>query len=456
MLLRPRETQTPVEVFMKYGVALVTAFFVAVMMVPLAAGQSQKSPLFLVPPLLAKPTATSVTVSVVAGSDTVACYVRYGEESTQKASWAKTPQTTVAPGNTGEITLSPLKTDSRYRYEVLAAKGDGKQFTPEGEGFFRTMRSGPPFSFVLFSDSHLTPFNRERVDILKSVGASAAARKPDFAVMLGDNIQTFTSHGGPLGERSQGITLYRILRHALADFAPAGPVFMANGNWEGENGWHPQDRRQWAADARKAYLPGPDDKTYPQGGSPNQDYYAYTWGNALFVVLNVTGYTKIDHGHTTGVGKADDWTLGEEQKAWLKKTLAASKERWKFIMMHHTVGGNAGDDVNTRYGRGGGRAAKVGEQATVHEWMKQYGVQVLFYGHDHVFTDIPVDGIHYICVGSAGAPWKFATDETGYTKYWPESGYTLVEVGTDSAKISFVDPTGSAKEGRILNTITIR
>jgi 3',5'-cyclic AMP phosphodiesterase CpdA len=441
---------------MKYGFMLCAAFLAFVMVLSPAVGQSQKNSLFLVPPLFSRPTATSVTMSVVAGNDSIACYVRYGAESTPKTDWARTPQISVAPGNTAEITINPLKADSRYRYEVLVAKGDDKQFTPEGEGAFRTTRSAPPFSFVLFSDSHLTPFNRERVDILKSVGTSAAARNPDFAVMLGDNIQTFTSHGGPLGERSHGVTLYRILRYGLADFVPAAPVFMANGNWEGENGWHPQDRRQWAADARKAYLPGPDDKTYPQGGSPNQDYYAYSWGNTLFVVLNVTGYTKTDHTLGSQVGKADDWTLGEEQKAWLRKTLAASKERWKFIMMHHTVGGNAGDDVNTRYGRGGGRAAKVGEQAVVHEWMKQYGVQALFYGHDHVFTDIPVDGIHYICVGSAGAPWKFATEETGYTKYWPDSGYTFVEMGTDSATISFVKPDGKGGQGQVLHSLTIK
>jgi 3',5'-cyclic AMP phosphodiesterase CpdA len=441
---------------MKYGSLLCAAFLAVAMILLPEVGHSQKNPLFLVPPLLSRPTATSVTVSIVSGNDSIVCYIRYGEEGAQKSDWAGTPQITVGPGRTAAISLSPLKADSRYKYEVLAATGDGKQFAPEAEGAFRTMRSGPPFSFVLFSDSHLTPFNRERVDILKGVGASAAARKPDFAVMLGDNIQTFTSHGGPLGERSQGITLYRILRQALSEFVPVAPVFMANGNWEGENGWHPRERRQWANDARKAYLPGPDDLTYPQGGSPGQDYYAFTWGNALFIVLNVTGYTKIDHVHTIGIGKPDDWTLGEEQKEWLKKTLAASKEKWKFIMMHHTVGGNAGDDVNTRYGRGGGRAAKVGEQAVVHEWMKQYGVQVLFYGHDHVFTDIPVDGIHYICVGSAGAPWKFTTDETGYKQYWPESGYTFVDVGTDLVRISFISPGSSGSQGQILHTFTIR
>jgi len=33
-------------------------------------------------------------------------------------------------------------------------------------------------------------------------------------------------------------------------------------------------------------------------------------------------------------------------------------------------------------------------------------VQIFFYAHDHVFTDMVVDGIHYTLPGSAGAPWK--------------------------------------------------
>lgn len=55
--------------------------------------------------------------------------------------------------------------------------------------------------------------------------------------------------------------------------------------------------------------------------------------------------------------------------------------------------------------------------AVVHDMMLKYGVQILFYGHDHVFTDMVVDGIHYALLGSAGAPWRFGTAETGYEKY---------------------------------------
>ena len=119
------------------------------------------------------------------------------------------------------------------------------------------------------------------------------------------------------------------------------------------------------------------------------------------------------------------------------------------------MGGKAGDDLNSRYGRGGGRAAYTGEQALIHKWMKMYDVQTLFYGHDHVFTDIPVDGIHYVCVGSAGAPWKFTEEETGYRTFWTPSGYTWVDVHETLVKVSFIGTDIPDPKGRVLHSFEI-
>jgi len=315
--------------------------------------------------------------------------------------------------------------------------------------------TGSPYSFALISDSHITPFNRERLQIISQAASSILTRKPDLFFMLGDNIQTFTSHGGPMTEERFGSQLYLLLRQGLGVLPSSVPTFVVNGNWEGENGWHSERERGWAKQARKAFIPNPGADTYPEGGSVDQDYYGFIWGDVLFLVLNVTGYTPLDHGLGSPIGKADDWTLGEKQKRWLFEQLSGSKARWKFLLAHHTVGGKAGDEVNSRYGRGGGQGAKMGEQAVLHGWMKQFGVQAFFYGHDHVFTDIEVDGIHYVCVGSAGAPWKFPEAITGYKRYWPDSGYTWVDVSRDQAKISFVTPDSRLPEGNVLNTFEI-
>ena len=116
------------------------------------------------------------------------------------------------------------------------------------------------------------------------------------------------------------------------------------------------------------------------------------------------------------------------------------------------MGGAAGDEMNSAYGRGGGQAANVGEQAIVHQLMQDYGVQIFFYGHDHVFTDIIVDNIHYTLPGSAGAPWKFESNETGYTDYWVDSGHGRVQVSETSVTVDFINYEGNVLAGYTLSS----
>jgi 3',5'-cyclic AMP phosphodiesterase CpdA len=154
-------------------------------------------------------------------------------------------------------------------------------------------------------------------------------------------------------------------------------------------------------------------------------------------------YTKTPHLLGNDPGLADDWTLGPEQLAWLGTTLGKATARWRFLCIHHTVGGAAGNEMNSAYGRGGGQAAYVGEQAKVHQLMRDHGVQIFFYGHDHVFTDMIVDGIHYTLPGSAGAIWAFSQYETGYVQSWPDPGGGKVTVGPDRVSVQLISIDGT-------------
>jgi len=78
----------------------------------------------------------------------------------------------------------------------------------------------------------------------------------------------------------------------------------------------------------------------------------------------------------------------------------------------------------------------------VHELMRETGVQVLFYGHDHVFTDMVVDGIHYALPGTTSAPWRFDGSETGYEEYWSDSGHGRVSVTPERLRVEFVNLEG--------------
>jgi hypothetical protein len=281
-----------------------------------------------------------------------------------------------------------------------------------------------------------------------------AAERPDFTVSLGD---VFDLHGRGFNwafdsqERADAAHLEA--RRALGTLADAGAVYQIVGNWEGESGCHPGPQRAFAILARKRHAPNPRPESSRFGGGADEDYFAWEWGDALFVALNVRGYTPTAHhlgSDGANEGKPEDFTLGKEQREYLERTLAASDQRWKLLLMHHVVGGNGGNPEDSAYGRGGGRAAHVGEQEWVHELCRKHGVQVIFYGHDHVFTDAEVDGVHYTLPGTTSAPWRFKTEETGYEKYWPDSGYGRVHVSPEKLRVEFV-----AREGAVLHSFEV-
>ena len=415
------------------------------------------SRILLTPPCLVRPTTSAITVNIVGGDKRLDYLIKFRESGERDIPWQKTETFSVEAYTPVSTALRPLKAGKMYEYQVHAGVKASQIYEVVAQSTFSTQKTGTsPHSFAMVADSHITPNEPKRLKILSDISASILARRPDYLLMLGDNIQTFTSHGGPMTEERYGPLLYYMLRQSLGGLPASVPVFNVIGNWEGENGWHQANQRGWARKARMEWLPGPLPDTYCEGGNGYGDYYGFTWGDTLNLVLTVTGYTLTEHVHGSKTGKADDWTLGDEQKKWLYKQLSTSKAKWKFIFIHHTVGGKAGDDLNTRYGRGGGQAAYVGEQALIHKWMQKFQVTALFYGHDHVFTDISVDGIHYICAGSAGAPWKFTKSETGYAKFWPDSGYTWVDVHEERLRVAFIKPDEMKSEGKILHQFEIK
>jgi hypothetical protein len=276
----------------------------------------------------------------------------------------------------------------------------------------------------------------------------------DFLMNLGD-VLDFHQFGfnSPPTDGTWTRAGYISYRRFLGDVIGNAPHFMTIGNWDGETGCFTEEEINRSREQRLLYMPGPEPGTYPESGGSNGDYYAFTWGDAFFMVLNVMTYTPTCHALSQDPGLPDDWTLGEEQLMWVEETLSSVTAKWRFIMIHHTVGGAAADPVNSAYGRGGGQAAYVGEQAQLHALMMAHGVQIFFYGHDHVFTDMVVDGIHYTLPGSAGAPWLFETSITGYPSgtYFTQSGYATVDVNPDQVLVQFRNQVGDLLDAYLLD-----
>ncbi len=426
-------------------------------------------------PLVFAPTPRGFGLSVVLRSgDPTSLALRVRDE--ELAAWSVLGPPLSPAVDIAQWTVDGLAPGRRYVYEV-SAPGAAGQTGPAGSSVpldpalllysgsaVTAPAPGTPFSFALIADTHIEPrdpvppddtvsddFYGTMETTLRAVTAEVAAAKPDFVINLGDMLDYHLfGFNAPPPDASWARLGYLNYRRLLGDTVGNAAHFPVIGNWDGESGCNTPDEIARSMSQRLLYAPGPGPDTYPEGGSANGDYYAFTWGDALFIVLNVMTYTPTCHLLGSGSGQADDWTLGATQLAWLDQTLAQASSKWRFLFIHHTVGGAAGDADDAAYGRGGGQAAYVGEQATIHAMMLQYGVQVFFYAHDHVFTDMVVDGIHYLLPGSAGAPWKFDSSETGYTHYWPDSGYARVQVTPERTEIDLVSIDGDMLEGLTL------
>jgi predicted phosphodiesterase len=361
-------------------------------------------------------------------------------------------------------TVAGLSPGRRYDYDIRTGVDDGREETLYLGSAVTAREPGSAFTFALLSDSHIQPrdpipegttvaadFYGSDESTLLAVASDISASNPDFLINLGDMLDYHLfGFNNPPPDSSWSRLAYLNYRRLLGDTLGHAAHFPVIGNWDGEDGFFTLKEIERSSSQRMLYLPGPHPDTYPQGGSLNEDYYAFTWGDALFAVLNVMTYTPTAHLLDYNPGLPDDWTLGEEQRMWLDQTLAAATSKWRFLFIHHTVGGAAGDTANSAYGRGGGQAARVGEQSAIHDMMLKYGVQIFFYGHDHVFTDMTVDDIHYTLPGSAGAPWKFDQSVTGYAHYWPDSGHGRVRVSQDRVLVDFV-----AVGGQVLTSYSL-
>jgi len=404
----------------------------------------------LVSPLGHSPTADAIKINAVTQESREALRLEWRPvaAANQPRQWTAVADATLLGTDVKEWRITGLQPGADYEYRV--SDGIGAPYP----GRFVTQRlPGQGFTFALLADTHIFVESPEDVaHVLEPVAELITADRPDLVLHLGDvlDYHVFGFNDPPPDESwpRLGMLAYREMTGRLLGRTAH---FAMIGNWDGESGYFSPAEIERSRSQRQLYLPNPEPTTYPEGGSEHEDYYAFTWGDALFVVLNVMSYTMVPHELTAG--PADDWTLGAEQLAWLAQTLEQADARWRFLCIHHPVGGNGGDGeqgANSAYGRGGGRAAYVGQQAEVHDLMLQHGVQVFFYGHDHVFHDMEVDGVHYTLPGSAGAPWKFVTAETGYETYWPESGYGRVRVEPEQLTIEFV-----SMWGEVLNTIEI-
>ena len=411
---------------------------------------------FIGGPVLSKPKKDAISISLIASLSTD-CYVEFGTSPgnyTHAIGASQTLLPTVEPvlkleaETPVELQLYGLDENTRFYYR-LRAREHGSTGTYEAgpEHSFTTSRpAGEYFNFAFLTDSHVGhgwDFCPNCWLMGNRTIANAIGRSPDFFIVGGDDACT-DGIGFPLDGSNEAEARYSWVRHFYGPLANKAPIFLVLGNHEGEGGFHRQDIRDASYEARKKYFYNPDSTTYPFGGGSRDNYFAWEWGDALFICLDIFAYTgTTDPKHIEPYGSG--WHLGMGQLAWLRFVLSHSEARWKFIFAHHILASWEFDG----YGRGGAKYAHDFEQGAIHQLMLDYGARIFFYGHDHVFADGVADGIHYTldsqCFGIYQPSWTIP-DSPEYPYFvdaYPDGflqgkGYIQVRVGPRSVWVDFV------------------
>jgi hypothetical protein len=440
-------------------------------------------------PMLGRPSDSTVTVSILAAVP-VMVYVEYGEapdgyDCSTDSLWL--PADT-ATASSAEILLGGLSPDTEYYYRIMCRTEGDADFRETALGCFHTQRArGSEFTFTIQADSHVNELlvgpGIKRAMLYGQTLENVLEDRPDFHIDMGDfaGVEWYTL--GKAKTLEKAFERYLLQRVFLGRISASVPFYLVIGNHEGEQGW----RRTRDSDslevfgtlARKALIPNPAPGRFYTGSTEDtqccglrENYYAWEWGDALFVVLDPFWHTmKMPHrsgGYEASLD-AWDWTLGTEQYNWLYETLHNSGAAWKFVFSHHMTGGYRyrGGRVDP-YGRGGIVAAKYkvagqpsfewgGEDSAgnlvfeekrpgwmhgpVHDMMLAEGVSIFFHGHDHVFVHETLDGITYQACPQPANP------RYGDVFYTPElyrgikvnnSGHVLVAVSEDSVRVDYV------------------
>jgi len=393
---------------------------------------------FTGPELLGRPTNSSIVINVVPDA-AIELYYEYG--TTKGGPYpSQTSPSTATAGQPHETIINGLSANTRYYYRMQYRTSGGSWLSRDEHTFHTQRTAGSTFTFTVTSDAH-AQFGANLQQAMQNIKSD----QPDFELDLGDifMLDSKTTQTAV----NDAYLAYRSTTYFGA-FGHSAPIFLSSGNHENEEGWNLDDTfsiGQASIQARKLYYPTPitdgfytgntdvlaaiDAGTY--GDQYREDYYAWTWGDALFVVIDPFQYTMTNpYGSTAGEGSDDpasgdqwNWTLGQQQFNWLKQTLQNSSAKFKFVFSHQVVGGQlsgGGTSGPASYVRGGAMAAPYfewgGKNADeswgfstkrpgfgddpIHQLFIDNGVSAYFHGHDHQFVHEERDGVVYQLVPS--------------------------------------------------------
>jgi predicted phosphodiesterase len=344
-------------------------------------------------------------------------------------------------------------------------------FTTRPEYSFHTQRTnGNTFSFVVQADPHMD--SQTDTAIYARCLKNQLEDNPDFMIDLGDFIMTDKlQNSSKIVPRDTIPYRCKLLRSYYEIACHSVPLYIALGNHEGEAGWYLNGTANniavWNSIERKKYFLNPYPDNFYTGDTTNNNYigkrgnyYSWTWGDALFIVLDPYWYTNPKPDSLNGWR----WTLGRTQYDWLKKTLENSTAKFKFVFAHQIIGGDpegrGGLEYADKYEWGGNNldgtsgfsVNRPGWYKPIRQLLTEHRVTVFFHGHDHFFGKQPdKDCLIYQETPQPSHPnFSTASQAAAYGYFQgqilPNSGHIRVTVNSLGVQVDYVRAYKAANE----------
>ncbi len=409
--------------------------------------------------MLSRPTDKSVTVQMFFDAD-VEMGIDYGLSKGNYT--AQVPFAKFLQGQAAQLEIAGLQPNTRYFYRVVYRTPGSSTILYRPEFTFSTQKSvGTPFTFVIQADPHLD--EQSDTSIYKMCLKNQLEDNPDFMLDLGDILMSDKLRT-PAKVVPRDTVTYRahLMRRYYELVNHSVPLFITLGNHEGEAGWLANGTANnvavWGTLDRKKYLLNPEPNGFYSGDTVNfphvgqrNAYYSWTWGDALFVVIDPYWNTKVKPDSLNGWR----WTLGKIQYDWLKQTLEKSQAKFKFVFAHQLVGGDpdgrGGVEFADRYEWGGNNldgsrgfeANRPGWYKPIKDILKENRVTVFFHGHDHFFAKQEKECLIYQETPQPSHPNFTSAGQAkvyGYLEgqIQPNSGHLRVNVAPTGVKVEYV------------------
>ncbi|MBU0678498.1 MAG: metallophosphoesterase family protein, partial [Verrucomicrobia bacterium] len=297
--------------------------------------------------------------------------------------------------------LSGIQPGTVYYYRISSSDGSDTAVSPVYN--FTTMKSSGGLSFAVLGDSG------EGTEGQYGVAGAIRLRDTDLAVIVGDVVYPYFTHGRA---DLKCLSVY-------GEHMRSAPYYFAVGN---------HDIILDGVEEAHAYL----DAFYLPTNSVTgtEHYYSFDHGDAHFVVLSTDM-------------RLYPYSVGSDQYNWLAADLAASTKPWKFLFFHHPpftssthrFDDNDGDSTPDRFEL----------QDSIGALASQYGVQMMFYGHDHNYESFnPVGGVHSVLTGGGGRALRDinanpADIDVASAQFWKNHHAVKVTIEGDSLKMEAID-----------------